>query len=108
MAAARPVGTYALTKHLAEVTCEHFAREHGLSVVCLRIPKPVDLGNTWFRQRLIRPQWLAFPDLIQAYRLALTAPLDFEIVTVVGESSHRRYTQASSGFAFFSISTRDW
>lgn len=42
--------------------------------------------------RAIRPQWLAFPDLIQAYRLALTVPdIGFEIITVVGESSRRRW-----------------
>src|SRR5436309_2309066 len=35
-AAARTVGTYSLTKHLAEEICEHFTRNHGLSIVALR------------------------------------------------------------------------
>jgi uronate dehydrogenase len=88
----RPVGTYALTKHLAEVMCAHFAREHGLSVVCLRIAKPIDLDDPHWKGQPVRPQWLAFPDLVRAYRLALAAPdIGFEIVTVVGESSRRRW-----------------
>jgi uronate dehydrogenase len=88
----RPVGTYALTKQLAETVCQHYAQSFGLSIVCLRITKPIDLSDPTWKQRRIRPQWLAFPDLIQAYRLALAAPnIGFEIVTVVGESSRRRW-----------------
>jgi len=88
----RPVGTYALTKQLGETLCEHYAHQHGLSIVCLRIPKPIDPDDPVRKQRPIRPQWLAFPDLVQAYRLALTVPgIGFEIVTVVGESSRRRW-----------------
>ncbi len=88
----RPVGTYALTKQMAETLCRYYAEHFALPTVCLRIPKPIDLADTSWKQRRIRPQWLAFPDLIQAYRLALVAPsIEFEIVTVVGESSRRRW-----------------
>jgi uronate dehydrogenase len=91
-AAPRPVGTYALTKQLAEDVCRYYAGQFGLSVVCLRIPKPIDPGDPHWKLRRIRPQWLAFPDLIQAYRLALQAPnIGFEVVTVVGESTRRRW-----------------
>lgn len=91
-APARPVGTYALTKYLGERLCEDYARQHGLSIVCLRIPKPIDLQDPTWKQRRLRPQWIAFPDLIEAYRLALTAPnIDFEVITIVGESSKRRW-----------------
>lgn len=91
-APARTVGTYSLTKHLAEQVCEHFARNQGLSIVCLRIAKPIDLNDPRWRDRPIRPQWIGFPDLIQAYRRALETPqIGFEIVTVVGESSRRRW-----------------
>jgi hypothetical protein len=63
-----------------------------MSIICLRIPKPIDLGDPNWKERRIRPQWLAFPDLIEAYRLALRAlNIGFEIVTVVGESSRRRW-----------------
>src|SRR5262245_28495713 len=76
----RPVGTYAVTKQLGEVMSRHYAEVLGLSVVCLRIPKPIDLADPTWRQRRLRPEWLAFPDLIQAYRRALTAPdIGFEI-----------------------------
>jgi uronate dehydrogenase len=88
----RPVGTYAITKQLGEELCRHYARSSGLSVVCLRIPKPIDLSDAAWKQRPIRPQWLGFPDLIEAYRRALLAPgIEFEIITVVGESSRRRW-----------------
>jgi uronate dehydrogenase len=88
----RTVGTYSLTKGLAESVCEHFARNHGLSIVCLRIPKPIDPDEPRWQGRPLRPQWLAFADLIQAYQLALTAGgIGFEIITVVGESAQRRW-----------------
>jgi len=91
-AAARPVGTYAQTKHLAEVLCEQATRMSNLSIVCLRIAKPIDLDEPAWKQRPVRPQWVPFPDLLEAYRLALTAEISrFEIVTVVGESSRRRW-----------------
>lgn len=91
-APARPVGTYALTKYLAEKVGEAVARERGLSVACLRIPKPVDLEEPAWKQCRLRPQWIAFPDLMRAYQLALTAPVaGFQIVTVVGESLRRRW-----------------
>jgi uronate dehydrogenase len=88
----RPVGTYAVTKLLGEVMSRDYAERFGLSVVCLRIPKPIDLADPAWRRRRLRPQWLAFPDLIQAYRRALTAPgIGFEIITVSGESTRRRW-----------------
>lgn len=88
----RPEGTYALTKLLGEGLCEQYARWYGLSAVCLRVPKPIALDDHRWRGRPIRPQWLAFPDLVRAYRLALTVSgLGFEVVTVVGESSRRRF-----------------
>lgn len=91
-APARPVGTYATTKYLAEILCEGFARDHGLSIVCLRIAKPVDTAEPAIRRRRLRPQWVPVADLVQAYRCALTAePIDFEIVTIVGESTRRRW-----------------
>jgi uronate dehydrogenase len=91
-APARPVGTYARTKHLAEVLCEQAAREFKLSIVCLRIAKPIDLDDPAWKARPIRPQWIAFPDLVEAYRLAVAASdVEFEIVTIVGEGSRRRW-----------------
>jgi uronate dehydrogenase len=88
----RPVGTYAVTKKFGEELCRHYAQTFGLSVVCLRIPKPIDLADAAWKQRPIRPQCIAFPDLVEAYRRALLAPgIGFEIVTVVGESSRRRW-----------------
>jgi len=88
----RPLGTYALTKQMGETLCRYYAEHFGLSIVCLRIPKPIDLADPVWKERRIRPQWLAFPDLLQAYRLAIQAPaIGFEIVTVVGESSRRRW-----------------
>lgn len=90
----RPVGTYALTKQLAESLCEHYARQHAMSIACLRIAKPIDLDEP---RATIRPQRIAFPDLLEAYRLTLIAPeIGFEIVTLVGESSKRRWDLAKA------------
>jgi uronate dehydrogenase len=88
----RPEGTYATTKLLAEVLCEQAARQLGLSIVCLRIPKPVDPEDPELKTRRLRPQWIAFSELVRAYALALTAPdIQFEIITIVGDSSRRRF-----------------
>ena len=88
----RPVGTYALTKHLAEVIAQDYHQRHGLPAICFRIAKPVDLDDATVRAAPIRPQWIAFPDLCRAYRCALEVPFSgFEILHLVGESSRRRW-----------------
>jgi uronate dehydrogenase len=88
----RPLGTYALTKQMAETLCRYYAEHFGMSIVCLRIPKPIDLDDPAWKGRRVRPQWLAVPDLIRAYHVALEAPnIGFEVVTVVGDSSRRRW-----------------
>tara|TARA_R110002095_G_scaffold61647_1_gene52104 strand:- start:452 stop:1219 length:768 start_codon:yes stop_codon:yes gene_type:complete len=87
-----PVGSYALTKQLCEVMCAHYAREFGMSIVCLRIPKPVDLDHPLWKTQPLRPQWVPFPDLMQAYQKSLTAEVaGCETITIVGESSQRRW-----------------
>lgn len=91
-APAKPIGTYALTKYMGEKIAEYYADLHGISALCLRIPKPFDIDDPKLVNSSILPQWIAFPDLIRAYELALTAPdIGFEIVTLVGESSRRRW-----------------
>jgi len=91
-APARPVGTYAFTKYFGELLCENAARHSRLEVICLRIAKPVELADPASKTRAIRPQWIAFPDLVEAFRLAIGAQgTKFEIVTIVGESSRRRW-----------------
>lgn len=87
-----PVGSYALTKQLGEVMCAHYARAFGMSIVCLRIPKPIDLEHPLWKTHPLRPQWVPFPDLMQAYQKALTASIEgCEVITIVGESSKRRW-----------------
>lgn len=91
-AAARPVGTYALTKFLAEQIAQQFAMQHGIEVLSLRIPKPVDIDDHSTREDPILPQWIAFPDLIQAYIRGLSAEFSgFQLATIVGETSKRRW-----------------
>jgi uronate dehydrogenase len=88
----KPEGTYATTKLLAEVLCEQAAMQLGLSIVCLRITKPVDALDPALKTRRLRPQWIAFSELVRAYSLALSAAdVGFEIVTIVGDSSRRRW-----------------
>ncbi len=88
----KPVGTYAVTKQLGEVLCEHFASSSGLSIICIRIAKPIGLDDPYWKSRRVRPQTLPFPDLIQAYSRALAVASEgLQIITVVGESSRRRW-----------------
>lgn len=88
----KPVGSYALTKHLCETMCAHYAREYEMTVICLRIPKPVDLEHPLWKSHPLRPQWVPFPDLMQAYQKSLTAEISgCELITIVGESSKRRW-----------------
>lgn len=86
----RPVGTYALTKALAEEVAAYHARVHGLEVVVLRIAAPFDPAAVASRRMPLRPQQVPFPDLARAFGLALTVPLHgCAVVTIVGESSRR-------------------
>jgi uronate dehydrogenase len=89
-AAARPVGTYALTKALAEEVARYHARTSGLEVIVLRIAAPFDAADPDLKGKRLRPQQVPFADLARALALALTVPVvGFEVVTVVGESSRR-------------------
>ncbi len=86
----RPVGTYALTKALAEEVARHYATAHGLEVVAVRIAAPLDIDDPQLLEKRVRPQQVPFPDLARAFELALTVPLSgFQLVTIVGESSRR-------------------
>ncbi len=88
----RPVGTYALTKALAEQVAEHYARCSPLEVLVLRIAAPLDVTDPAALRRPVRPQQLPFPDLAQAVARALTVPLaGFAVVTLVGDSSRRAW-----------------
>ncbi len=88
----KPEGTYATTKLLAEILCEQAALQEGLSIVCLRIAKPVDTDDPALKTRRLRPQWIPFSELVRGYALALTAAnIGFEIITLVGDSSRRRW-----------------
>jgi uronate dehydrogenase len=100
-AAPSPVGTYALTKALAERVAAFYApvpaaarrrggAEHPLEVITLRIAAPLDLDDPDLRRRPVRPQQVPLPDLAQAFALALTVRLrGYEVVTIVGDSSRR-------------------
>lgn len=88
----RPHGTYALTKALGEQIARHYATAHGMEVITLRIAAPLDLNDPDFRKKPVRPQQVPVPDLAQAFALALTVLLTkYEVVTIVGESSRRRW-----------------
>ena len=89
---AKPVGTYALTKHRGEQIAVYYSQTCGLCALCLRIPKPIDIEDPDSKKASILPQWIAFPDLVQAYELALeTHLIGSKTITVVGESSKRRW-----------------
>jgi uronate dehydrogenase len=86
----RPVGTYALTKMLAEQIARHYAENHHMEVLTLRIAAPLDINDPERLRQPVRPQQVPLPDLAQAFVRALTVPLQrYEVVTIVGESSRR-------------------
>jgi uronate dehydrogenase len=88
----RPHGTYALTKMLGEQVARYYAAAGGLEAITLRIAAPLDIAAGDLRGRQVRPQQVPVPDLAQAVALALTVPLSrYEVVTIVGESSRRRW-----------------
>lgn len=88
----RPRGTYALTKMLGEEIARHYSQAHGMEVIVLRIAAPLDLTDPELRQKPVRPQQVPLPDLAQAFARALTVALSrCEVVTIVGESSRRRW-----------------
>jgi NAD(P)-dependent dehydrogenase (short-subunit alcohol dehydrogenase family) len=109
-----PVGTYAMTKTLAEGLARYYAADldqegnalsaprrgsrrgqaqdvpKPMEVLTLRIAAPLDLTDPELPSRPVRPQQVPLPDLAQAFRLALTVPLErHEVVTIVGDSSQR-------------------
>ena len=86
-AAPRPAGTYALTKYLSEEIARQYAGD--MEVVVLRISAPLDLSDPDIRRKRIRPQQVPYPDLAEACRCALTAPLRdrFLLTTIVGNSA---------------------
>lgn len=91
-APARPLGTYAISKYLGEVMGRTYHEQHGLDVLALRIAMPVDPDDPALRLAPIRPQWIAFPELCRAYRLALqNFPSGCHMAHLVGESSRRRW-----------------
>ncbi len=89
-ASPRPVGTYALTKLLSEEIARHYAENHNMEVITLRITAPLDINDPERLRQPVRPQQVPLPDLAQAFIRALTVPLErYEVVTIVGESSRR-------------------
>jgi uronate dehydrogenase len=109
-----PVGTYALTKALAEQVAWHYGVDanveeavrptlrgargsstfaegfHRFEVITLRIAAPLDVSDPDWRRKPVRPQQVPFPDLAQAFVRALTVGLPrYEVVTIVGHSSRQ-------------------
>ena len=97
---ARPWDIYGVTKYMGEVLCEHYARERGLSVVCLRLGTPImarDPASTF------NPTFVSSRDVAHAFRLAVEAPgMGFEVFHIVAESSQRRWdiAKAHEGLGF--------
>jgi len=105
-----PVGTYAMTKMLAEGIARYYAADldqeaaprrgsrrgkpmdlqKPMEVLTIRIAAPLDLTDPELRTKAVRPQQVPLSDLAQAFRLGLTVPLKrHEVVTIVGDSSQR-------------------
>jgi NAD+ dependent glucose-6-phosphate dehydrogenase len=83
---ANPISHYGASKAMGEQLGRHFALQHDLSVICLRIGW-VPPGDNLPPQRrgsiALQHRWLSDEDLCQAFALAIDAePVDFAIVNI--------------------------
>ena len=84
----QPRDVYGLTKYLAEQVCEHVARVHGLSVLTLRLwkPMPDDRWEAEHRRGFLLP--VRAKDLARAYVRALEIEhTGFDAILIAGDRS---------------------
>ena len=94
-----PVNFYSYTKCCQELLAEMYSRQHGLSVICLRIGQPmrVEEDPTRFGPRFGMTRdaevLIAYDDLCEAVRLALLeAPgVKFESLFLTGDYGDNHY-----------------
>jgi nucleoside-diphosphate-sugar epimerase len=98
-APARPTTFYAASKLMGETLAQHFSREHGLSVICLRLgdvqASPGPPSRELFAWRLT--QWLSVEDLCQAVEKAILAEdIQFAILPLFSDNAGLRWDLAET------------
>jgi len=88
----RPTNLYACTKLFGEQLGEMYARQSGMSVVCLRFGQPFPLDHNSDPAQLalprVRGSLVAFADIEQAVRCALTWPgVGYKVARIVSAST---------------------
>jgi nucleoside-diphosphate-sugar epimerase len=83
----RPDSLYGVSKAFGEALARHFADQHGLSMICLRIgwflPQPRDEIGLWM--------WLSPRDCAQIVWRAIETDLTFGIFYAISRNSRRRW-----------------
>jgi nucleoside-diphosphate-sugar epimerase len=88
-------GVYGLTKGFGEQVCEYFAREHGLSLIALRITGP-STREQWL-ERYAQPKdssvhiwWTDEEDLARAYLAAISVEHEgFDAFFIAGDHEQK-------------------
>lgn len=91
---AAPYNLYACSKLFGEHLGDLYSRDHGLSVICLRLGQPYPMGHPfekeWRQSARALGVMVAFEDIAQAIERALLAPsLSFGVYNIVSESNSR-------------------
>ncbi len=89
-----PNNLYACTKLFGENLADLYFREHGISVICLRIGQPYpanpELDDLWRTSKRARTHFVAIQDVAEAVRCALATEVPFGIFNVVSSSDNPR------------------
>ena len=88
-------GVYGLTKSFGEQVCEYFAREHGMSLIALRITGP-STREQWLERRNLPKDpsvhiwWTDEEDLARAYLAAISVEhKGFDAVFIAGDPEQK-------------------
>lgn len=89
-----PSNLYACSKLFGEHLGDLYAREHGLSVICLRLGQPYRPNHPfeaeWRKSPRARALYVALEDIARAIERALLAPpISFSVYNIVSESNSR-------------------
>lgn len=89
-----PQNLYACTKIFGENLAAVFSRNHGMSVICLRIGQPFpshsSLDDRWRSSKRARSHYLAVQDMAQAVRCGLTTEIATGVFNIVSSSDNQR------------------
>jgi len=91
-----PQNLYSCTKLFGENLARVYWREHGMSVLTLRIGQPYPCGieyydQLWKTSRRARSSYIAMEDIVRAVRCGLTTETDYGFFNMVSASDNQRF-----------------